>query len=188
MELITSWVAPIATIAGVLITASNLGARITGYGFIVFTIGSINWTLLGIATGQPALIWTNLLLTGLNVFGIWRWLGRQSRIESGARTAADRSEDTPGEALFPVSLLSRASLVNDDGRELGSCIDAMAGCNSGRIAYVVVSEGGVAGVGETLRRLPWHEARVSGDQLKTRLAAERFCGLDPIAPDNWPER
>ena len=78
MEQITSWIAPVASIAGVLITASNLGARITGYGFIVFTIGSIAWTLLGLSTGQPSLIWTNALLTFLNIFGIWRWLGRQA--------------------------------------------------------------------------------------------------------------
>jgi len=187
MEQITSWVAPIATIAGVLITASNLGARITGYGFIIFTIGSINWTLLGIATDQPALIWTNLLLTGLNIFGIWRWLGRQSRMESGARTAAEQSSEKPGESLFPVSLLGKAKVVCR-GEEIGSCIDAMAGCRSGRIAYVVVSEGGVAGVGETLRRLPWDEAWVQDERLETGLDSSRFCALDPIAPDQWPAR
>ncbi len=187
MEQITSWVAPVATIAGVLITASNLGARITGYGFIIFTIGSINWTLLGIATGQPALIWTNLVLTGLNIFGIWRWLGRMGRIESGARTAAGRSEDTPGEALFPVSLLTKAKVVCQS-EEIGSCIDAMAGCASGRIAYVVVSQGGVAGVGETLRRLPWQDAWIAEERLETDLDASRFCALAPIAADEWPER
>ena len=42
---------PATTIAA-LMTASNLGSRITGYGFIVFTLGSIAWLTLGIATGQ----------------------------------------------------------------------------------------------------------------------------------------
>ena len=37
MENIASWVATVATIIAALMTASNLGARITGYGFIVFT-------------------------------------------------------------------------------------------------------------------------------------------------------
>ena len=32
-----TWVAPIATIIAALMTASNLGSRITGAGFIVFT-------------------------------------------------------------------------------------------------------------------------------------------------------
>ena len=42
--------------------------------------------------------------------------------------------------------------------EIGHCVDAMAGCASGSLSYVVVSQGGVAGVGETLRRLPWSKA------------------------------
>ena len=33
-----------------------------------------------------------IILTVLNIFGIWRWLGRQSRVEEGARTAAQASE------------------------------------------------------------------------------------------------
>ena len=40
MDNLAIWVAPIATTLAALMTASNLGSRITGYGFIVFTIGS----------------------------------------------------------------------------------------------------------------------------------------------------
>ena len=69
MESIASWVAPIATTIAALMTASNLGSRVTGYGFVVFTIGSIAWAALGIATGQPNLLWQNVILTGLNLFG-----------------------------------------------------------------------------------------------------------------------
>ena len=45
MESIAGWVAPVATTIAALMTASNLGSRITGYGFIVFTVGyaSIGW-------------------------------------------------------------------------------------------------------------------------------------------------
>src|SRR5215210_299866 len=149
METTLSWIATIATITAASITASNLGARITGYGFIVFTVGSIAWFGLGLATNQPALMWTNAVLTFLNLFGIWRWLGRQSAVEEGARAASKASKTSPGEPLFPVSLLSRATVVAG-GREVGSCVDAMAGASSGRLAYVVVTEGGVAGVGERL--------------------------------------
>ena len=37
MAEIISWVATIATIVAALMTAANLGSRITGYGFAVFT-------------------------------------------------------------------------------------------------------------------------------------------------------
>src|SRR5215203_5843903 len=137
MENSLSWVATIATIAAATITASNLGSRITGYGFIIFTIGSIAWFSLGIATGQPALVWTNAALTFLNLFGIWRWLGRQAKVEEGAKAAADASEAGPSETMFPVSLLTRVKLASD-GNELATCIDAMAGRDSGKIVYLMV--------------------------------------------------
>ena len=47
METIATWVAPIATTIAALMTASNLGSRITGWGFVVFTLGSLGWITLG---------------------------------------------------------------------------------------------------------------------------------------------
>src|SRR4051795_7628567 len=98
---IISWIATVATITGAFMTASNLGARITGVGFGVFLIGSLSWLATGLLTDQPALTWTNVVLTLLNLFGIWRWLGRQASVEEGGRAAAEASAETPGEALFP---------------------------------------------------------------------------------------
>ena len=182
-----SWSATIATIVAATITASNLGTRITGYGFIVFTFGSIAWLGVGLTTGQPALVWTNIVLTFLNLFGIWRWLGRQARVEEGARGAAAASEEAPGENLFPVSLLTRGKLEGR-GVDLGHCVDAMAGCQSGRIAYLVVSQGGLAGAGETLRRLSWSEARADADAVHTSLDQAAFERLQVIPKDDWPAR
>lgn len=188
MEQLASYVAPVATTIAALIVASNLGSRITGAGFIVFTIGSVAWALLGLATDQANLLWQNVILTALNLFGVWRWLGRQRRIEEGAETAAEASRGQAGETLFPVSLLAKASVMSSDGKELGRSVDAMAGCGSGRLAYIVVSEGGVAGVGEKLRRLPWSGCLVEDEKVTTRLAQSRFCALEAIEPDHWPAR
>ncbi len=188
METIASWVAPIATTIAALMTASNLGSRITGCGFIVFTVGSIAWAALGIATGQPNLLWQNVILTGLNLFGIWRWLGRQARIEDGGMTAAVESEDMASETLFPASLLTKAKLIGAGGEEYGASVDAMLGCRSGRPAYLVVAEGGIAGVGETLRRVDWRHARVEDDRIVTPLTRTAFNRLDQLAKDQWPGR
>lgn len=185
---IVSWVATLATIGAALMTASNLGSRITGYGFIIFTVGALAWLALGLLTRQQALVTTNIVMTGVNLFGVWRWLGRQARLEEGARAAADASESKPGEALFPVSLLSGAPILCADGSAAGTSVDAMAGCNSGRLAYVVASEGGVAGVGETLRRVPWSEARVEGDRVIIDGDKGAFHRLRPILRDEWPAR
>ena len=182
-----SWIATIATIFAASMTASNLGSRITGFGFAVFTFGALCWIAVGLVTHQPALLWTNVVLVVLDIFGIWRWLGRQARVEEGAHNAAMLSKATPGEALFPVSLLLRAP-VECRGEEVGHCIDAMAGCRSGRLSYVVVSQGGVAGVGETLRRLPWAEVYADGDKLTARLEPRELDRLEKLARDEWPGR
>lgn len=182
-----SWVATIATIIAASMTAANLGAKITGYGFVVFTLGALCWIAVGAMTGQPALLWTNVVLTFLDLFGIWRWLGRQAKVEVGGRAASEASERLPGETLFPVSLLSRAP-VRSGATDLGRCIDAMAGCSSGRISYIVVSQGGVAGVGETLRRLPWGRASVVDEILVTELDVAAFERLEQLPRDQWPAR
>lgn len=188
METILTWVAPVATILAALMTASNLGSRITGAGFAVFMVGSLCWLWLGVIGDDPALLGMNAVLTLLNLFGIWRWLGRQAKFEDGGQHAAQASEARPGETLFPLSLTAKAALCGRDGAELGKCVDAMAGCSSGRIAYLVVAEGGVGGVGERLRRLDWRHIVVEGDTVRARLDRAGFDQLDVIEKDKWPGR
>ena len=184
---IIPWVATVATVIAAFMTAANLGSRVTGFGFAVFTLGALFWIADGLLTHQPALLWTNVVLFALDMFGVWRWLGRQARVEEGARAASEASERTPGEALFPVSLLTRAPVLCGDA-EVGHCIDAMAGCRSGGLDYVVVSEGGLAGVGERLRRLPWSGAHVEGEVLISGISRDRFGRLEELSRDQWPGR
>jgi hypothetical protein len=180
-----SWVATIATIIAALMTASNLGSRVTGFGFAVFTVGAFCWIGVGVSSHQPALMWTNIVLFAVDIFGVWRWLGRQAKVEEGARAATQASEHMPGETLFAVSLLGRAPVLCGD-RQVGHCIDAMAGCRSGRLDYLVVSEGGLAGVGERLRRLPWKHAHVQEESVVARIGAEQFEKLEELQRDQWP--
>jgi hypothetical protein len=182
-----SWVATIATIIAASLTAANLGSRITGYGFVIFTLGALCWMAVGALSHQPALMWTNVVLTALDAFGVWRWLGRQTKVEEGARSASQASERTAGETLFPISLLAKAP-VRSGETELGRCIDAMAGCVSGRISYVVVSQGGVAGVGETLRRMPWTSAKIADETLIAEIDPAAFDRLEQLPRDQWPAR
>jgi hypothetical protein len=181
-----SWMATVATIIAASMTAANMGSRITGYGFVVFTVGAVFWIAVGLSTDQPALLWTNIVLLILDLFGVWRWLGRQTRIEEGSERGAQDSRVEPGEDLFPVSLLTKATVAASDGKEFGNCVDAMAGCSSGRIAYLVFSEGGVAGVGETLKRIDWSECRVSDERVEARISSSKI--LETIERDHWPAR
>lgn len=188
MEEISSWAAPIATAIAACMTAANLGSRVTGWGFVVFTIGSIGWTTYGIATGQPNLLWQNLFLTAVNILGVWRWLGRQARFDDGAATAARESADAPGPTLFPLSSLTSAPVQAASGEAVGSAVDAMARCRDGGIDYLVVSRGGLGGLGESLHAIPWKRITVHDATIVTDLDAEDFASSEALDPTHWPAR
>ena len=180
--------APAMIILGALLTASNLGARITGIGFIAFTAGSLLWLAIGIIAGPSSLVWQNVVLTLLNACGIWRWLGRQRQFEKGGEGAAEASEYQPGETLFPASSFSGGAVIGSSGDSLGKAVDAMIGCNSGRVAYVVVAEGGVGGVGEILHRVDWRDIRKEDKEFATMFDEDSFRSLPQIERDHWPAR
>lgn len=87
MEEVANWVAPIATTLAAVLVAANLGSKITGYGFIVFCVGSIAWMAVGYYLGQNNLIWQNVVLLVVNVIGVWRWLGLRARYDKAAEAA-----------------------------------------------------------------------------------------------------
>jgi hypothetical protein len=188
MEQLSSWIAPIATAIAACMTAANLGSRVTGWGFVVFTVGSIAWTTYGATTGQTNLVWQNIFLTLVNLVGIWRWLGRQARLDDGARAASEKSEAGAGPTLFPASTLTSAPLESRGGEAIGSAVDAMVRCRDGRIDYLIVGKGGVGGVGETLYALPWARVQLSPGKVVVDLSADGFESLNPIDPKDWPAR
>ncbi len=87
MEQAANWIAPVATTLAAIMVAANLGARITGIGFIVFSVGAVAWMAIGIATGQANLVWQNAVLLAINLLGVWRWLGLRARYDRGAAAA-----------------------------------------------------------------------------------------------------
>src|SRR3546814_5249289 len=62
MEQAVQWIAPVTTSIAAVMVALNGGARLTGYGFIVFAIGSIAWSAYGWMTAQDNLLIQNLIL------------------------------------------------------------------------------------------------------------------------------
>ena len=187
MENAASLFAAIATTLAAMMTAANLGPRVTGWGFVVFTLGAIGWLIVAAVTGQTNLLWQNGILLVIDVVGIWRWLGREARYESGAEAAEAKSRAVANApALFPVSRLNGCPLTGPDGQTIARSVDAMAEEGTGRIAYIVVSEGGVAGVAETLHALDWHQIRIVEGAATTALDAATIAALPPIAPDHWP--
>lgn len=68
------WFAAATGITAAFMIAGNFGARITGYGFVVFTVSSVAWVTAGLIEGTGSLVAQNAVLFGINLLGIYRWL------------------------------------------------------------------------------------------------------------------
>jgi len=187
METIAGWLAPAASMVAAMMTAANLGARITGWGFVVFVGGSLAWIVVAIASGQQNLLLTNGFLLAVNVVGVWRWLGRQAAYEDGGKAASAQSARRPVPTLFSAAALAGAEVIGADGERLGAVVDAMLSCEGRDIAYVVVSDGGTVGLSETLRALPPDALTFVQGEVRSRLGRAAFERLPAIAADHWPE-
>lgn len=190
MEEAAGWVALGATVIAALMTASNLGARLTGWGFFMFTLGSIAWItadVLGEETPTSLLV-THCVLLVVNIFGVWRWLGQRARYEDGRNRASERSRWQQVPTLFSGGALIGAEVRSRDDESLGKIVDAMFESDDKRLAYLVISEGGLAGAGETLRAVP--PANLSFDDGKVRcdLSEAAWESLPPIENDDWPTK
>ena len=184
---IAGWIAPVATMIAAMMTAANLGARVTGWGFVVFVIGSLAWSTVALTSGQQNLLVTNGFLTLVNLVGIWRWLGRQARYDDGGRAAASESRARRrSPTLFPLGGIGGREVIGADGVPIGHVVDAMARCGDGGISYVVVRSGGVGGLGEALHAIGWGEMRVDPDRIVADVDAAAFVARPALDPSCWP--
>jgi hypothetical protein len=186
MEEIAGWVAPAATMIAAIMTAANLGTRVTGWGFVIFTIGAIGWCVEALLTHQQNLLWSNAFLGVVDMLGIYRWLGQRAQLEDGARAAVEKSGARP-DPLFPVMSLEGLSIEDRNGAALAHVVGAMAECASGRIAYLVVRCGNTTDQGKPFRAISWEDIE-AGETFRTSLSGADIDGLPPIDPRDWPER
>lgn len=188
IENLAAWTAPAATMIAAVMTAANLGARVTGWGFVVFTVGSIGWSWVGYSSGQNNLLASNGFLTLINVVGIWRWMGRQRAYEDGGRSAAEASQRSTHPTLFAATHINGMEVLDEDGQGLGEAVEALISCHDGLLSYIVVRSGGVAGVGEDLRAVPRSQMHLCCDHFKVRRNKAWFVALPALRDGHWPVR
>ena len=113
-------------------------------------------------TGTPV----DVVLTGLDIFGVWRWLGRQAEDEEGRGNRFQGKRVHPWRGAFPGVVARAADPFFATARKSAIASRpwlAVAAVNW--VDYLVVSEGGLAGVGERLRRLA----------VERRSRRRRYC-------------
>ncbi|EIC30948.1 MULTISPECIES: PRC-barrel domain-containing protein [Methylomicrobium] len=90
--------------------------------------------------------------------------------------------------------VSRASKIigtdvkNTKGEDLGDIKDLVLDPTSGRLAYVVVSYGGILGMGDKLFAIPWNAVRWSADKdyFTLNMDKEALKNAPGFDEDHWP--
>ncbi len=91
--------------------------------------------------------------------------------------------------VLSASTLSGDRVVNPQNENIGKIEDIMIDLDNGRIAYCVLSFGGVLGMGDKLFAIPWQAFKVDQDNKQMILnvrkdVLENAPGFDK---DNWPD-
>jgi uncharacterized membrane protein YphA (DoxX/SURF4 family) len=68
------WIAAIGTIIAAALVASDLGRRITGWGFILFAVVAVAWIVSGFNNDTMPLVVQNAILLAINAWGVWQYL------------------------------------------------------------------------------------------------------------------
>ena len=94
----------------------------------------------------------------------------------------------PGPELMAADTLQGNEVYNPQGETLGSIEDIMLDVPHGRIAYAVLSRGGVLGIGDKLYAIPWHALVLDTDRkcFVLDVSAERLSQADGFDKDDWP--
>lgn len=184
MEDAAGWIAPAATMVAAVMTAANLGARVTGWGFVVFTLGSIAWAIVGVSSGQTNLIATNVFLTLVNAIGVWRWLGREARYEAVGTGAEDAGRAPTRPSVFAATGIAGRQIIGNGGAVVADAVEAIIDCRTGTIDHVVARFGGVGGVGERLVAVPRGDLVFTEDAIATQLTADALRRMPQVDEGN----
>ena len=74
------WFAAISGVIAAFMVAADYGRKTTGWGFVIFVASSIAWISGAILTKDGALGSQNVVLFGINLFGVYRYLVRKTDV------------------------------------------------------------------------------------------------------------
>ena len=116
--------------------------------------------------------------------------GNQASRQGGARIVSSAEEDHvgPGPRVMAAGTLEGDEVVNAAGEKLGTLNDIMVDVPTGRVAYAVLSSGGLFGIGDKLFAIPWHALTLDAENKRFILdvskdTLEQAPGFDK---DHWP--
>jgi len=107
----------------------------------------------------------------------------------GGRIIGGGDDDSgPGPEIMAAETLSGDQVVNTAGENLGEIQSIMLDVPRGRIAYAVLSFGGILGLGSKLFAIPWELLTLDANNKRFILAVdrERLKQAPGFDKDHWP--
>lgn len=97
-------------------------------------------------------------------------------------------DDGPGPRLMGADTLLGNDVYNNDDEDLGDIKEIMIDMASGKVAYAVLSFGGVLGLGDKLFAVPWAALKLDTENKRFTLAVPKAALADApgFDKDNWP--
>jgi sporulation protein YlmC with PRC-barrel domain len=110
--------------------------------------------------------------------------------QQGARIVQRQPEQRsgPGPEVMAADTLQGDEVVNPQGEKLGKIEDIMLDVGSARIAYAVLSFGGILGIGEKLFAIPWSALTLDTVQqcFVLDIAPDQLKNAPGFDKDHWP--
>lgn len=114
-----------------------------------------------------------------------------------AGAAGQSTMDRPGQLgpgiqqdatqISRISELMDKKVKNDQGQDLGQIEDLVVG-KDGRISYIILSQGGVMGIGDKLTPIPFKNAQFNQEQDEVILSGidkQKLENAPTISQDDW---
>ena len=94
----------------------------------------------------------------------------------------------PGPQLMGADTLMGNDVYNSDDEDLGDIKEFMIDMSSGRIAYAVLSFGGLFGMGDKLFAVPWKALTLDtvNKRFTLNVPKDRLNDAPGFDKDNWP--
>jgi sporulation protein YlmC with PRC-barrel domain len=94
----------------------------------------------------------------------------------------------PGPDIMSANSLLGDRVVNREGEDLGTIEEIMLETDNGRIAYAVLSFGGLMGMGDKLFAIPWNLLQLDARQKRfvLNVSRERLKTAPGFDKNNWP--
>jgi len=109
-----------------------------------------------------------------------------ARILGGMESYFDN--EGPGPRIMAADTLEGDKVVNSAGEDLGDIKDIMIDVPSGRVAYAVLSFGGVLGMGSKLFAVPWRAMQLDPENHRFILDVDKdqLKNAPGFDKDHWP--